>query len=121
MPMKMPAPDRAAARLLESLVADDPRFEIKKVFGHPAAFVRGHMCLGTFGPDVFLRLSGPDQKRARDLEGTRPFEPMAGRPMTGYLVLPKSVLSDAARGRDWVERSVKFTLGLPPKPPKAKH
>jgi TfoX-like protein len=113
--MKMPAPSPSAVRLLESLVDGDPRFEVRKVFGQPAAFVRGNMCLGVFGPDVFARLGEVDLVRARKIPGARPFEPMAGRPMRGYLVLPSSTWEDRTTGRDWVERAVKHVLSLPPK------
>lgn len=118
--MKMPSPSPDAVRLLESLVEGDDRFLVKKVFGQPAAFVCGNMCLGVFGPDVFARLGEADRTQAQQIPGVRPFEPMPGRPMTGYLVLPRTIWNDRKRRRDWVERAVKYTMSLPPKKPAAR-
>jgi len=118
--MKMPKPTADATTMLERLVAKDPRLEVKKVFGQPAAFANGNMCFGTFGADVFLRLGEADQKLATSLAGVRPFEPMAGRPMKGYFVFPRSILQDRKRSREWVERSIRHALTLPPKKPKTK-
>ncbi len=119
MPMKMPRPSPESSALFDALVANDSRFEVKKVFGHPAAFVNGNMCLGTFGAEVFFRLSEEDQTLAARVVGVRPFEPMPGRAMTGYLVLPPSVLRDSKESKKWVERAVRWTKSLPPKRRKA--
>jgi len=113
--MKMPRPSPKAARLLADLCESDPRFEMKKMFGQPAAFVRGRICFGTFGPDFFVRLASNDCERALALPGARPFEPMAGRPMKGYIVLPPAILRDPAKTRKWIDSAAKFTLTLPPK------
>lgn len=115
----IPKVEAAAVNRFQALVAGDARFVLKKVFGQPAAFVNGNMCLGAFGSDVFLRLSEPDQKLAKKLPGTHPFEPMPGRAMKGYLVLPPNVLDDPKQAATWVERSVKWTAGLPPKAKKS--
>ncbi len=113
--MEMPKLTPSAERLFHSLVAMDARLEPRTMFGQPAAFVRGHLCLGAFGNDVFLRLSPADVERAGRLKGARPFEPMPGRPMRGYQIVPMATLREARAGRDWVGRAVAFTLTLPPK------
>jgi len=115
MSMKMPKPSPEAARLLANLCQDDARFEVKKVFGHPAAFVGGNMCFGTFGPDFFVRLASRDCESALALPGARPFEPMAGRPMKGYVVLPATVLNNPTQTRHWIETAARFASSLPPK------
>jgi hypothetical protein len=120
IPMKLPKLSPEPTRLFERLVAGDERLRVRKVFGNPTAFANGNMCFGVFGSDVFLRLNEGDQELAMSIPGVRPFEPMAGRPMRGYLILPPAVLSDARRARRWVEAAVKHTLGLPPKGPKTR-
>ncbi|MFZ0891957.1 MAG: TfoX/Sxy family protein [Thermoplasmata archaeon] len=104
-----------STELFLSLVKNDPRFVVKKMFGNPAAFVDGQLCIGTYGPDVLLRLSAEDQSIAAAVPGVRPFEPMPGRIMGGYLVLPASLLADRREGKKWVERAVKWTKSLPGK------
>ena len=52
--------------------------------------------------------------------GGRTFEPMPGRPMREYVVLPAAVLGDAGALARWVRRGVDYAAGLPPKQGKAK-
>jgi len=120
MPMKMPKTAPEPLELFRKLVEGDARLAVKKVFGHPTAFVNGNMSFGVFGSDLFFRLSDADQKLAVQIPGTRPFEPMPGRPMRGYLVLPSPVLKKVPEARRWVERSVRHALSLPPKGTKAR-
>ena len=57
------------------------------MFGNLGAFVEGNMFLGLLGADIGVKL---DQAGQRDLAaaGGGPFGP-AGRPMGGYVSLPK--------------------------------
>jgi TfoX/Sxy family transcriptional regulator of competence genes len=113
--MEMPKPDPAAERQFEQLRPDQPNVTSRKVFGHPAAFVNGNMFFGVFGPELFVRLSDRDSVAAASVPGFRPFEPMPGRPMRGYLVLPTAVRAKPVEARRWIRRSLEFASGLPPK------
>ncbi len=61
-----------------------------------------------------------DLARFLELDGARPFEPMPGRPMTGYYVAPTFVAEDDAALRDWLAKAFVQARALPPKPPKKK-
>ena len=113
--MPIPTLTPEASELFAALVALDPRLKPRKMFGNPAAFVNGNLCCGAFGGDIFLRLGSPDLAAASALRGVRPFEPMAGRPMRGYLVFPTGLLRDPAESRRWLGRAVAFTQSLPKK------
>lgn len=113
--MKMPRASASAAKQLESLIAGDPRVQVRKMFGQPAGFVNGNMCVGTFGTDLFVRLSKDDIPVLSKVAGVRPFEPMPGRPMKQYLVLPPALLENPTQARKWVVRSIEYALSLPPK------
>ncbi|MCI4348318.1 MAG: TfoX/Sxy family protein [Thermoplasmata archaeon] len=115
---KIPSPDVAAVKVFEGLTPSGPKIGVKKVFGQPAAFVNGNMFMGVFGDKVFVRLSEEEGKAARERDGLEPFEPMPGRPMRGYVVLPPKTLSDHAAARKWVSKSLSFAGALPPKVPK---
>ena len=52
--------------------------------------------------------------------GGRVFEPMPGRPMREYVVLPEAWREEPDRIRDWVARSLDHADELPPKQPKTK-
>jgi TfoX/Sxy family transcriptional regulator of competence genes len=83
-----------AGAVFQTFLPADPRIVIRPMFGHTAAFVNGHMFAGTFGPEVFVRLDEPSRADLLAMAGAKPFEPMKGRPMRGYVQLP-----EALRGR----------------------
>jgi TfoX/Sxy family transcriptional regulator of competence genes len=111
MPMQIPKPTPDARALFDSLVPADDRVQVKPMFGNLGAFVNGNMFMGIFGPDVGLKLESADQKALRE-QGGQPFGP-AERPMSGYVSLPPAFTAAAAR--PWVDRSIAFVSGLPPK------
>ncbi len=120
--LKMPAASAAAVAALERLAPDAPDVTRRPMFGQPTMFVNGNMFLGTFGDQVFVRLSEADRRRAVTEEGMARFEPMTGRPMGEYVVLPAAVLRDPRRSRSWVAASLMYARGLRPKkkaPPRA--
>jgi len=93
----------------------DVKSDYRKMFGYPAYFINGNMFVGVFADKLFLRLSDVDIAKITELcKDVSPFEPMKGRPMKGYVFLPKSVYSDSIFD-DWLKRSIKFVSSLPPK------
>lgn len=83
----MPKPDAEARALFESLVPEHPDVRTRPMFGNVAAFVNGNMFTGLYGSDVFVRLPEKD-RAALTGEGGAALEPMPGRPMREYVVLP---------------------------------
>jgi len=63
----------------------------RKMFGYPAGFANGQMCCGLFGKQFFLRLGENDRGELLRIEGASEFDPMGGRPMREYVVLPDSI------------------------------
>jgi hypothetical protein len=93
------------------------------MFGQVAGFVRGQMTGGTFGDEVNMRLSEADRREFVErygAAGARVFEPMEGRPMKEFVVVPAAVRADAEALVGWMERSVAYTAGLPAKAKKRK-
>ena len=84
------------------------------MFGWPAGFVGGNMVTGLFGAGWHVRVPEPDAAELVAAGGS-PFEPMPGRAMRGYWLLPASVLADDAAVRGWLDRAVAFGRTLPPK------
>jgi TfoX/Sxy family transcriptional regulator of competence genes len=113
----IPKPDEEAKAYFESVVPDHPDVRLRPMFGNVSAFVSGNMFMGLYGADVFLRLSDADRE-ALTAKGGRPFEPMPGRPMREYVVLPAEWRNDRAKVRKWAGRSLEWAGGLPPKKPK---
>jgi TfoX/Sxy family transcriptional regulator of competence genes len=118
--MKIPKANPNIIKLFEDLTPTATGVTSKKMFGQPAAFANGNLFMGVFGGTMFVRLSEPDRKEARTKAGFVPFEPMPGRAMREYWVLPPSVVESAPRARGWVARSLTYVLTLAPKNPKGK-
>ena len=111
---KIPKPDEETKALFESVVPDHPGVRIRPMFGNVSAFVNGNMFMGLFGRDLFLRLSD-DDRDAVTAAGGGPFEPMPGRPMRDYVLVPGAWLEEAPRLREWAARSLEWAAALPPK------
>jgi TfoX/Sxy family transcriptional regulator of competence genes len=103
--------------LFAEALPDDPRIERRKMFGYPAIFVGGNMCAGLFQDRMFARLPAPDAEALPG--GAQPFEPMPGRPMKGYALIPDEVLADEDRLTETLAKAVSFTAALPQKEKKA--
>jgi len=89
------------------------------MFGFPAAFINGNMFMGLHQEDMVLRL--PDDARTELLRttGARIFEPMPGRPMREYVVVPPALLKDRTKLSAWARRALEYSSSLPPKVKKA--
>lgn len=98
-----------------SVVPDDPRVEVKPMFGNLAAFVQGNMFMGLFGDRRGLRLSEVDRQQLRAELGAGDFGP-EGRPMKQYVTVPKAWHTEdvGAIGR-WVDRALEHTAAMPPR------
>ena len=92
----------------------------RAMFGCPAYFVHGNMFAGVHQDSLMIRLSAADQlELLKQNDEVSRFEPMPGRPMKEYLVLPISLLEDARDFDHWLRRSYEYASSLPPKQPKA--
>ena len=88
---------KAPAELVDFIMEKmkDKNCDYKKMFGYPAYFFNGNMFVGIHGDKLFLRFSDSDAAEImKDYKDVTAFEPMPGRAMKGYVVLPKSVYSD---------------------------
>jgi hypothetical protein len=76
--------------------------------------------MSLFEDRLVLRL--PDGPRAELLamEGAATFEPMAGRPMKEYVLVPATVLAAPEALEAWVATALTYGGSLPPKAPKTK-
>jgi len=112
--MQIPKPSEADKTRFRSLVPDDPRVEVKPMFGNLGAFVNGNMFMGLFGSDIGVKLSPVDATILREIDGAGPFGP-AERPMGGYVSLPATLAGTTGAG-GWVARALDNVGALPAKP-----
>jgi len=84
------------------------------MFGNLSAFVNGNMFCGLFGDDLFVRVSEEDQSKLRK-QGGKAFEPMPGRAMTGYVVVPAGWQKKPDAARSWIVTALSWSKALPAK------
>ena len=114
---------KAPPALIEAFAAalpDDPRVERRSMFGYPAAFVNGQMFSGLHQDDWMLRLGEAERAKLLALPGAKPFEPMPGRPMREYAVLPPALHTDRRAARRWLAKALAYASALPPKTSRTK-
>ena len=109
-----PAP-REAVAAFEAATSGLAGAAPRKMFGYSCIFAKGNMFAGLHEAGMVLRL--PEEQRAEflRLKGAQPFEPMPGRVMREYVVVPKILLDAPAKLRTWVERSLAYVSTLPAK------
>jgi TfoX/Sxy family transcriptional regulator of competence genes len=112
-----PSPE-GLVRTFQQAIQSIPEVQAKKMFGYPAAFIDGHLFAGLHQDSMILRLSDDDQATFLKQKGSRVFEPMAGRPMRGFVVVPPSMIESDEHLSKWIARAHSYTKSLPPKPPK---
>jgi TfoX/Sxy family transcriptional regulator of competence genes len=113
-PVWKKSPDDLIA-LFHAALPNDPRVERRKMFGYPSAFVGGNLFTGLHQENVIVRLAEKDRVAAIGKQGARLFEPMPGRPMREYIVLPESALADRGALAAWLQRGLSYAASLPPK------
>jgi TfoX/Sxy family transcriptional regulator of competence genes len=101
--------------LFGASLPDGPGLERRKMFGYPAAFANGHMFAGVFEDVVFARLPPRERSGLEAAHGVRHFEPMPGRPMTAYCVLPDEALEDERELQRLLAAAYSAAAAMPPK------
>jgi TfoX/Sxy family transcriptional regulator of competence genes len=114
MPSFTKSPPELVARF-DATAARFPEARPRKMFGYPALFVGGNLVTGLFADGWMIRLAEADLAEVLTLPGAKPFEPMAGRTMKGYALLPAAVVADDAALDGWIGRAIAFVRTLPAK------
>ena len=81
---------------------------------YPTCVLHGNLVRGLHEDSLILRLAEPDRAEFLSRYGAALFEPMPGRPMKEYVVVPPAMVDSGEVG-DWVRRSLTYAGQLPPK------
>jgi len=103
MPTAGPMTVRRFDRLAETFVARGATRS--QMFGMPVLKAGDKVFAGTFGDAMTFKLGPDDLERARALTGVEAFEPMKGRPMKEWVLVP---LAHAQRWSDLAERAFEY-------------
>ena len=90
--MNFPHPSDQAKEFFQSVLPLDSRITVRPMFGNLAGFVNGKMFSGLFGDDLFVKLDEKNRTELLKISGTSIFEPMKGRKMKDYIVVPKRLV-----------------------------
>ena len=114
--MRIKPPVPAFVELFRSLLPKTGGEE-RPMFGCPSGFLGGNLFCGVFEDKLFVRLSPDDRTRLLMEEGAEPFDPMGGRPMREYVVVPRAWLEGDADEelRTWMDKAAGYARTLPPK------
>jgi TfoX/Sxy family transcriptional regulator of competence genes len=108
------APEELVGFLEETL--RDVNCQFRKMFGYPTYFINNNMFAGAHQEGLFLRLPPDDRESAMsEHDEIVPFEPMAGRVMKEYVVIPEHIYTDSEVFPDLLAKSVDYVSSLPPK------
>lgn len=92
-----------------------PDAERRKMFGYPCSFVNGQMFAGLHQTNMVLRLGEADRAEFLKQTGAKVFEPMPGRTMKEYVVVPPSLKSEEEMLFKWTLRAFSYAKSLGPK------
>ena len=89
---------------------------LKPMFGYPVYFINDNMFIGTHQENLFLRLSEKDRKSLeQENDEVHLFEPLPGRVMKDYVVLPEFLVGNKTVFAKWLRKSAEYVFSLPPK------
>lgn len=109
---KMEKPDPQVLASVEAVMAGLPVYR-RPMFGTVSWFVEENaQMLGcVWGVDLNIRVGAEDARSLIASGKATPFDPMGGRPMREYVLVPASTLRPAAL-RKWIARAIEFTSAL---------
>jgi TfoX/Sxy family transcriptional regulator of competence genes len=91
--------------------------ERRSMFGYPAAFVKGNV--RRLHEDRLVMRADDDAIADAKRRGATDFEPMAGRPMKGWMAVPGKLVANEALVRGWLDGAYRHISAMPAKKKKA--
>ena|ERR1700737_2046213 len=109
----MAADEELQARVREHLSTMDG-IEEKPIVGGTGFMWQGNLLCGVMADDLLVRIAKDDYDRFIGDEGARPMV-MAGKSSKRWILVPKSIVSQDAAMKKWLDRAVGFVGSLPAK------
>ena len=118
--MKWKRPSERMIEFFDAILPGGSRVERKKMFGCPVGFINGNMFMGLHNDRIILRLSEGEREDFIRQYNAQIFEPMPGRKMRDYIVVPEKLFMNVTTLKAWCEKSYEYASKLKPKEKKAK-
>jgi len=104
--------DRGLAERIRELLAEQPGYAERKMFGGLGFLLHGNMTCGVINDALIVRVGLPDSALA--LPHTRVFD-ITGRAMKGWIMVSGAGYETDDDLAGWIRRGNAFALTLPPK------
>ena len=109
-------PPQELVDYLDSVIPDGPApVDFKPMFGGPCYWTGGNMFAAIHQESMIVRLGEEDRQALLGEPGAALFEPMEGRPMREYVVIPPQIVEDREAVGSWLAKGLAFAASLPPK------
>jgi TfoX/Sxy family transcriptional regulator of competence genes len=112
------APESLVNLFVELVAVLPPDVERRRMFGFPCVFVNDQLFAGVHQDNIMVRLPEAERTVFLAIEGAAQFEPMPGRPMREYVVIPPAMMSQPSDVTAWLDRALAYVASLPAKEPK---
>ncbi len=107
--------DQNLAERIRSTLKEHPTIVEKKMFGGVGFMVNGNLACGVQGDDLIVRIGVENNAEALSQPHVRPFMPVPGKQMAGWiLVAPEGTSADQDLEK-WVKAGYKYATTLPDK------
>jgi TfoX/Sxy family transcriptional regulator of competence genes len=110
----MPYDLNLAARIRYAL-KEHPTIVEKKMFGGVGYMINGNMACGVQGDDLIVRVGIENDIAALSKPHVRPFMPVRGKPMAGWILVAPLGTSTDLELEKWVQTGYEYASSLPEK------
>ena len=90
------------------------------MFRCSVGFINGNMFMGLHNDRIVLRLDEEERENFVRQYNAKIFEPMPGRKMREYIVVPEKLLTNVTTLKAWCEKSYEYASKLKPKEKKTR-
>jgi TfoX/Sxy family transcriptional regulator of competence genes len=107
--------DKDIENRIKAILGPDSGVTAKAMFGGVCFLVQGNMAFGIYKNNLIIRLGSSEEAR-REIAARRalPFD-ITGRPMKGWVMVPKDRLTKTSDYKKWLDRGLAFVRSLPKK------
>ncbi len=106
--------DEGLAQRVREALDDQAVYEEERMFGGLAFMVDGHMACGVLDQELVVRLGEEGAAEALAEPGTRPMD-FTGRVIRTMVYVDQGSLESDEVLAGWVDRSIAYVRGLPPR------
>jgi TfoX/Sxy family transcriptional regulator of competence genes len=107
--------DQTLAERIRSNLKEHPTIVEKKMFGGVGFMINGNLACGVQADDLIVRIGVENNATALSLPHVRPFMPVPGKPMVGWILVAPEGTSTDQDLQKWVGAGYEYASSLPEK------